>query len=50
MPEREPESFGYEYYLEQLREGHLDKVEFWAFLRFSEEANSGRFALGPGPA
>src|SRR5882762_2750178 len=30
---REPDSFGYEYYLEQLREGHLDKVEVLTILR-----------------
>src|SRR3989442_3343920 len=34
---REPDSFGYEYYLEHLREGHLDKVDVLAILRFSRE-------------
>src|SRR5256885_3106840 len=34
---REPDSFGYKYYLEQLREGHLDKVDVLAILRFSTE-------------
>jgi len=34
---REPESLANEYYLEQLREGHLDKVDVLAILRFSEE-------------
>ncbi|MEP6912289.1 MAG: methyltransferase domain-containing protein [bacterium] len=34
---REPDSFGYEHYLEQLRGGHLDKVDVLAILRFSPE-------------
>jgi SAM-dependent methyltransferase len=34
---REPDSFGYKYYLEQLREGHLDKIDVLAILRFSAE-------------
>ncbi len=34
---REPDSLGYTYYLEQLREGHLDKVDLLASLRFSSE-------------
>src|ERR1700730_9064057 len=34
---REPDSFGYKYYLEQLRAGHLDKVDVLAILRFSTE-------------
>jgi len=34
---REPDSFGYDYYLEQLREGNLDKVDVLAILRFSTE-------------
>ena len=34
---REPDSFGYEYYLEQLRQGSFDKVDLLAILRFSEE-------------
>lgn len=34
---REPDSVGYKYYLEQLREGHLDKVDVLAILRFSTE-------------
>ena len=34
---REPDSFGYEYYLEQLRQGHFDKVDVLAILRFSTE-------------
>lgn len=34
---REPDSLGYKYYLEQLREGHLDKVDVLAVLRFSAE-------------
>lgn len=34
---REPDSYGYNYYLEHLREGHLDKVDVLASLRFSPE-------------
>jgi SAM-dependent methyltransferase len=34
---REPDSFGYNYYLEHLREGHIDKVDLLAILRFSTE-------------
>lgn len=34
---REPDSFGYNHYLEHLREGHLDKVDVLASLRFSTE-------------
>ena len=34
---REPDSFGYNYYLEHLREGHIDKVDVLASLRFSTE-------------
>jgi O-antigen chain-terminating methyltransferase len=34
---REPDSFGYTYYLEQLRQGHIDKVGVLAILRFSSE-------------
>lgn len=34
---REPDSFGYSFYLEQLREGHLDKVDLLGALRFSPE-------------
>jgi O-antigen chain-terminating methyltransferase len=34
---REPDSFGYSFYLEQLRAGHLDKVDLLGALRFSPE-------------
>lgn len=34
---REPDSYGYNYYLEHLREGHLDQVDVLASLRFSPE-------------
>ncbi|MDQ2921611.1 MAG: DUF4214 domain-containing protein, partial [Acidobacteriota bacterium] len=34
---REPDSFGYNYYLEQLSEGHIDKIDVLASLRFSTE-------------
>jgi len=34
---REPDHPGYNYYLEHLREGHLDKVDVLAILRFSSE-------------
>ncbi|HVQ39555.1 MAG TPA: DUF4214 domain-containing protein, partial [Pyrinomonadaceae bacterium] len=34
---REPDSFGYNHYLEQLREGHLDRLDLLASLRFSPE-------------
>lgn len=34
---REPDTFGYNYYLDQLREGHIDKVDVLAILRFSSE-------------
>lgn len=34
---REPDSFGYNFYLEQLHEGHLDKVDLLGSLRFSPE-------------
>jgi len=34
---RDPDPVGYSYYLEHLREGHLDKVDVLASLRFSTE-------------
>jgi O-antigen chain-terminating methyltransferase len=34
---REPDTFGYNYYLEQLRDGHIDQVDVLAILRFSSE-------------
>lgn len=39
---REPDRFGYEYYLEQLREGHLDKVDLLTILRSSPEGRSAK--------
>jgi O-antigen chain-terminating methyltransferase len=37
---REPDSFGYNYYLEQLRQGYIDKVDVLATLRFSSEGKA----------
>src|SRR6266850_2012392 len=34
---RDPDNVGYNYYLEQLRAGHIDKVDALAILRFSSE-------------
>lgn len=35
--QREPDSLGYDFYLEQLREGHVDQVDVLTTLRFSSE-------------
>lgn len=37
---REPDSFGYNYYLEQLRQGYIDRVDVLAILRFSSEGKA----------
>jgi len=42
---REPDGFGYKYYLEQLREGHLDKVDVLAILRFSTEGELNKVGI-----
>jgi len=42
---REPDTFGYEYYLEQLRNGHLEEFDVLAILRFSEEGELQRVRI-----